>query len=138
MELRKYFNRQISLFSGTEFNVDKSKGLTGRCDFLISYSPKQLEITAPVVTIVEAKNDNIKSGIAQCIAEMLAAQLFNQQKNNQISCIYGIITTGSNWRFLRLTKKQVYIEAWEHFIGDLEYLLGILIYMIKEAVGFNN
>ncbi|MCL2933806.1 MAG: hypothetical protein MGG11_16620, partial [Trichodesmium sp. MAG_R03] len=58
VELRKYFNRQISLFSGTEFNVDKSKGLTGRCDFLISYSPKQLEITAPVVIIVEAKNDN--------------------------------------------------------------------------------
>ena len=138
VELRKYFNRQISLFSGTEFNVDKSKGLTGRCDFLISYSPKQLEITAPVVTIVEAKNDNIKSGIAQCIAEMLAAQLFNQQKNNQISCIYGIITTGSNWKFLRLTKNQVDIEAWEHFIGDLEDLLGILIYMIKEAVGFNN
>ena len=40
VELRKYFNRQISLFSGTEFNVDKSKGLTGRYDFLISYSPK--------------------------------------------------------------------------------------------------
>ena len=138
VELRKYFNRQISLFSGTEFNVDKSKGLTGRCDFLISYSPKQLEITAPVVTIVEAKNDNIKSGIAQCIAEMLAAQLFNQQKNNQIFCIYGIITTGSNWKFLRLRKKQVYIEAWEHFIGDLEDLLGILIYMIKDAVEFNN
>ncbi|WP_338043173.1 hypothetical protein [Okeania hirsuta] len=78
VELRKYFNRQISLFSGTEFNVDKSKGLTGRCDFIISYSPKQLEVTAPVVKIVEAKNDNIKSGLAQCIAEMVAAQLFNR------------------------------------------------------------
>lgn len=102
MELRKYFNRQISLFSGTEFNVDKSKGLTGRCDFIISSSRKQLEVTAPVVTIVEAKNDNIKSGLAQCIAEMVAAQLFNRQKKNQISCIYGIVTTGSNWKFLRL------------------------------------
>ncbi|GGA36301.1 hypothetical protein [Okeania sp. KiyG1] len=96
VELRKYFNRQISLFSGTEFNVDKSKGLTGRCDFIISYSPKQLEVTAPVMTIVEAKNDNIKSGLAQCIAEMVAAQLFNRQKKNQIYCIYGIVTTGSN------------------------------------------
>ena len=96
MELRKYFNRQISLFSGTEFNVDQSKGLTGRCDFIISYSPKQLEVTASVVIIVEAKNDNIKSGLAQCIAEMVAAQLFNQQKNNQIFCIYGIVKTGWN------------------------------------------
>ncbi|WP_353734920.1 MULTISPECIES: hypothetical protein [unclassified Okeania] len=133
VELRKYFNRQISLFSGTEFNVDKSKGLTGRCDFIISYSPKQLEVTAPVVTIVEAKNDNIKSGIAQCIAEMVAAQLFNRQKNHQISCIYGIVTTGSNWKFLRLTENQVEIEAGEHFIGNLESLFGILIYIIENS-----
>ena len=105
---------------------------------MISYSPKQLEINAPVVTILERKNDNIKSIIAQCIVEMLAAQLFNKQKNNQISCIYGIITIGSNWKFLRLTKKQVDIEVGEYFIGNLEVLLGILIYMIKEAVGFNN
>ena len=68
----------------------------------------------------------------------LESEFNNQQKNNQIFCIYGIITTGSNWKFLRLRKKQVDIEAWEHFIGDLEDLLGILIYMIKDAVEFNN
>ncbi|MEB3341462.1 hypothetical protein [Okeania sp.] len=133
VELRKYFNRQISLFSGTEFNVNQSKGLTGRCDFIISYSAKQSEITAPVVTIIEAKNDNIKSGLAQCIAEMVAAQLFNQQKNNQIYCIYGIITTGSNWKFLRLTENQVDIEVGEYFIGNLQYLLGILVSIIKNT-----
>ncbi|HBW87905.1 MAG TPA: hypothetical protein DEG17_03160, partial [Cyanobacteria bacterium UBA11149] len=98
VELRKHFNREISLFSGTEFNIDKTKGLSGRCDFIISHSSEQLMVTAPVATIVEAKNDNIKSGIPQCIAEMLAAQLFNQQKNNNIPCIYGIITTGSIWK----------------------------------------
>lgn len=131
VELRKYFNRQISLFSGTDFSVEKSKGLTGRCDFIISFSPKQLEITAPVVIMVEAKNDNIKSGLAQCIAEMIAAQLFNERKQNQIPCIYGVITTGSNWKFLRLVGKQVDIEAREHFIGDLDDLFGILVSLIK-------
>ncbi|WP_293091527.1 hypothetical protein [Moorena sp. SIOASIH] len=34
VEIRKQFNRQISLFSGTEFTIDKSKGLNGRCDFI--------------------------------------------------------------------------------------------------------
>ncbi|MBR8826995.1 MAG: hypothetical protein DSM107014_03655 [Gomphosphaeria aponina SAG 52.96 = DSM 107014] len=131
VELRKYFKRQISFFSGTEFNVEKTKGLTGRCDFIISYSPKQLEITAPVVTLVEAKNDNIKSGIAQCIAEMVAAQLFNERKKNKIPWIYGIITTGSNWKFMRLVENRVEIEAVEHFIGDLESLFGILLEMIE-------
>lgn len=131
VELRKYFNRQISFFSGVDFSVEKAKGLTGRCDFLISYSPKQLEVTAPVVTLVEAKNDNIKSGIAQCIAEMVAAQIFNQRKQNQIPCIYGVITTGSNWKFLRLVEKKVDIEAGEHFIGDLDGLFGILLEIIR-------
>ncbi|MGC9525833.1 MAG: hypothetical protein ACP5D7_09870 [Limnospira sp.] len=131
VDLRKHFNRQISFFSGIDFSVDKSKGLAGRCDFLISYSPKQLEVTAPVVALVEAKNDNIKSGIAQCIAEMVAAQVFNERRENQIPCIYGAITTGSNWKFLRLVEKRVDIEAGEHFIGDLDELFGILSDIIE-------
>jgi len=133
VELRKCFNRQISFFSGVDFSVEKEKGLTGRCDFLISYSPKQLEIMAPVIALVEAKNNNIKSGIAQCIAEMLAAQIFNERKQNHIPCIYGVVTTGSNWNFLRLVEKRVDIAAGEHFIGDLEGLFGILLNMIETA-----
>jgi len=131
VDLRKYFKRQISFFSGVDFNVEKDRGLTGRCDFIISYSPKQLEITAPVVTLVEAKNDNIKSGIPQCIAEMVAAQIFNERKQNRIPYIYGAITTGSNWKFLRLVEKRVDIEAGEHFVGDLAGLFGILLNMIE-------
>ncbi|MBC6473421.1 MAG: hypothetical protein GDA48_11900 [Hormoscilla sp. GM102CHS1] len=130
VEMRKQFNRQISVFSGTEFNVDRSKGLSGRCDFIISHSPRQLSVTAPVATLVEAKDDNIKSGIFQCIAEMVAARVFNQQKNNNISSIYGIVTTGSNWKFMKLTEKIVAIEPGEHFINNMESLLGILSYII--------
>ena len=130
VELRKHFNRQISFFSGVDFTVEKTKGLTGRCDFIISNSPRQLEVIAPVATLVEAKNNNIKSGIAQCIAEMVAAQIFNERQNNQIPCIYGIITTGSNWKFLRLVEKRIDIEAGEHFIGNLDGLFGILLKMI--------
>ncbi|MEM9214137.1 MAG: hypothetical protein AAGD25_07285 [Cyanobacteria bacterium P01_F01_bin.150] len=131
VELRKQFNRQISFFSGIDFSIEKAKGLTGRCDFLISDSPKQLELTAPVITLVEAKNDNIKSGLPQCIAEMVAAQIFNQRQKNHIPCIYGIVTTGSNWKFLRLVGTRVDIEGREHFIGDLEALFGILVGLLQ-------
>nr|WP_242022316.1 hypothetical protein [Trichocoleus sp. FACHB-90] len=82
IELRKQLSEQISLFSGKKFNVDLEKGLIGFCDFLISKSPEQLLIEAPVITLVEAKNDNIESGLGQCMAEMVAAQLFNQRKGN--------------------------------------------------------
>lgn len=83
------------------------------------------------MTLVEAKNDNIKSGIPQCIAEMVAAQIFNERQQNQIACIYGVITTGGNWKFLRLVDKRVDIEATEHVIGELEALLGILLDVVR-------
>ncbi|NEO00634.1 MAG: hypothetical protein F6K50_35890 [Moorea sp. SIO3I7] len=133
VEIRKQFNRKISLFSGTEFTIDKSKGLNGRCDFIISHSPEQLDVTAPIAILVEAKNDNLKSAIPQCIAEMVAAQIFNEHKNNPIPFIYGGVTTGSLWKFMKLVKNSVYIESEEHFIGNLEALLGILSQIINST-----
>jgi hypothetical protein len=38
--------------------------------------------------------------MGQCIAEMVAAQIFNQQSGNNIETIYGVVTSGTNWRFL--------------------------------------
>lgn len=126
IELKKLFNSQISLFSGREFNVDPTRGLVGFCDFLISQSPSQLIIKAPVAIIVEAKNDNIQSGLGQCIASMYAAQLFNQRQENQITTIYGSVTTGTNWKFLRLTDTIVEIDVNEYFLSDIDFILGIL------------
>jgi len=125
-ELTKQFPREISLFSGSEFNVEPEKGLMGFCDFLISRSAEQLIIKSPVVTIVEAKNDNIKSGLGQCIAEMVAAQIFNERHHNPIATIHGAVTTGSIWKFLRLQGDVVEIDLSEYFLSDIGKLLGIL------------
>ncbi len=95
IEVRKQMRGTISIFSGIEFNVDYNRGLNGTCDFLISLDPEQLFIKAPVFTIVEAKKENVNAGLGQCIAEMLAAQIFNQQEGNNISVIYGAVTTGN-------------------------------------------
>lgn len=102
LEIRRRANYPISLFSGTDFNVDAENGLNGYCDFIISRSKEQLTINVPVVVIIEAKNENIKGGLGQCAAAMLAAQLFNQQKGNEIRKIYGAVTTGEIWKFLKL------------------------------------
>lgn len=56
IEVWKILEKQIGIFSGEEFDVDSSVGLNGRCDFLLSRSPKLIEIDAPAVVIVEAKN----------------------------------------------------------------------------------
>lgn len=134
MEVRRQIGgNRISLFSGIPFNVDVENGLLGVCDFLLSLSPLQLVVQAPVVTIVEAKNENLNSGIAQCAAEMLAAQRFNRQRQQPIPAIFGVVTTGSNWRFLRLDDSTVTIETGERYIEDVEKIVGILLAMLREA-----
>lgn len=131
-ELTEISNHQISLFSGVEFNVDEDKGLKGRCDFIISASNVQYVLTAPVLTIVEAKNDNINSGFGQCMAEMIAARIFNESEGNIRKNVYGSVTTGSVWRFLKLREDSIYIDKKEYFIESLEQILGILFSIASE------
>ena len=125
-ELTLLHHKKVSLFSGIDFNVDKEQGLTGRCDFIISRSDDQYSLTAPVVVMVEAKNDNIKSGIPQCGAEMVAAQRYNAQKQNSVKTIYGCVTTGTNWKFLKLQQHDFYIDLDEYYIDTPEKIMGIL------------
>ncbi|MDY6804711.1 MAG: hypothetical protein SXA11_13005 [Cyanobacteriota bacterium] len=127
VEIRKHFNKQISLFSGIEFNVDPELGLNGFCDFIISHSTQQFFVESPVIALVEAKNDNLKSGLAQCIAEMVAAQIFNQRQGNEIPKIYGAITTGTAWQFLELEAGSAVLDLEEYSIKNLPKILGILI-----------
>lgn len=131
MEIRRQLKCQISFFSGSEFNVDADRGLEGYCDYLLSRSPEQLEITSPGVVLIEAKKENLMGGIAQCIAEMIAAQILNDRSNNAIPIIYGAVTSGTNWQFLTLQGTQVNLDTTEYFINDVEKLIGILHYAIS-------
>ncbi len=133
IELKQQFESQISLFSGKEFNIDTQQGLIGYCDFIISKSPSQLLIKSPVAIIVEAKNDNIQSGLGQCIAEMVAAQILNQRQDNHHETIYGSVTTGTNWKFLKLCGAVVEIEPNEYFLNNIGKLMGILRSFIESA-----
>jgi len=130
LEARRQVHRRVSLFSGVEFTVDQSMGLNGTCDYLLSLSPEQLTIEVPVVTVVEAKNDNLKAGLGQCMAEMVAAKLFNQRKGRELPRVYGVVTTGSLWKFLRLEGEVVSLDLREYPISELGRVVGILVSMI--------
>lgn len=132
LEVRRKLNNKISLFSGVDFNVDSVRGLNGFCDFLISLSQEQLFIRAPAITLVETKNENLKSGLGQCIAEMIAAQLFNELQGNKIKNIYGVISIGAIWQFLRLEDNNIYIDLSEYYIQDVEKILGILVNALRQ------
>ncbi|MEM9927472.1 MAG: hypothetical protein AAF915_27670 [Cyanobacteria bacterium P01_D01_bin.50] len=132
LEVRRKLDNKISLFSGVDFNVDNTRGLNGFCDFLISLSQEQLFIRAPAITLVETKNENLKSALGQCIAEMIAAQLFNEMQGNTIKSIYGVISIGTIWQFLKLEDNHIYIDLSEYYIQDIEKILGILTNALRQ------
>lgn len=132
-EVRKQLERQISFFSGEEFNVDPSAGLTGICDFIITRSTEQLFVEAPVAVMVEAKKDDLKGGLGQCMAEMVAAQRFNQQQENDITTIYGSVTSGNRWMFLKLVDQVLTLDLQEYLIPPVDRLLGILIWIASKG-----
>ena len=131
-ELREQFDRGISFFSGIDFNVDPDNGLTGVCDFLVSLSPIQSILHAPVIVLVEAKKEDPAPGLGQCIAEMLAAQLFNAEKGNDIPLIYGAATTGTEWKFLKLQEKRLHLDMTIYQISQCDRILGILSSMVNQ------
>ncbi|MEA5597799.1 hypothetical protein [Rivularia sp. UHCC 0363] len=133
VEVRKILERKVSLFSGEDFTVAPELDLTGVCDFVISRSPEQVFIEAPAVIIIEAKKGDLKPGLGQCAAEMVAAQIFNQQNNIPINIIYGSVTSGTAWRFLKLEGQMLSIDLQDYAVPPVEMLLGMLVWMVREG-----
>ncbi len=93
---------KMSLFSGFSLDVDKKQALSGRCDFLCAALPKLANVEAPIFCLVEAKHDNIEKGFGQCGAEMYASRLLNESQNIHYPTMYGCVSVGFLWAFLKL------------------------------------
>ena len=133
VEVRKILERKISFFSGEDFTVAPELDLAGVCDFLISRSAEQVFIEAPAVVIIEAKKGDLKPGLGQCAAEMVAAQMFNQQTGIPITTIYGSVTSGTAWRFLKLEGNILNIDLQDYPVPPVEMILGMLVWMVGEG-----
>jgi hypothetical protein len=126
LELIERKNRQFSIFSGWSFDVDVERGLNGECDFLLSSVPLDFEIKVPVFALRETKGGEIESCLPQCAAQMVAAQLFNEREHNSIPAVYGCVTTGVVWRFLKLEGNNLIIDPDVYCLDNGPMILGVL------------
>ena len=129
LEVRRMLNQEVSVFSGEEFNVDVGLGLNGVCDFMVSQSSEQLVLEAPVVVLVEAKKADLKLGLGQCMAEMIAAQRFNQHKGRSPGVVFGVITSGTQWRFMKLEGHHITLDLQDYSLQPIDELVAMLIWM---------
>ncbi|MEB3336761.1 MAG: hypothetical protein VKJ46_04810, partial [Leptolyngbyaceae bacterium] len=121
------------LFSGEDFTVEEAIGLNGICDFLLTRSTEVLEIEAPTVVIIEAKKTDLKMGLGQCMAEMVAAQRFNQVQERSIPVIYGSVSNGIQWQFLKLERQTVTIDLSVYPLPPVEHILSFLVWMMQDG-----
>ena len=95
-------NGRLSIYSGQRFDVEPENGLVGECDFILSATEPFPIVRAPVISVIEAKKADLDLGYGQCAAQMLGSLRFNQRQPNAKPFIYGCVTTGEEWQFLRL------------------------------------
>ena len=132
--LRK--NRNFSYFSGFQFDVDKSQGLAGFCDYIFSTETEAIEIKSPVFCIIEAKNRSIEEGYAQAGAEMIASRIFNEKKGKHTPIIYGCVTNAYDWSFLKLENEILWMDTERYYLEttNLPQILSILQEIVDISV----
>ena len=60
VELKTNNQDFIELHSGDRLDADKKSGLVGECDFIVSRNAGSLTINSPILTILEAKRQDIE------------------------------------------------------------------------------
>jgi hypothetical protein len=130
---RELTGDQFAIYSGQRLDVEPEKGLAGDCDFILALGPALPPLHAPLITVVEAKKNDIEVGLGQCIAQMVAARLFNQRAGRADSPAYGCVTTGETWQFLRLDGQAALLNRERYYLDNIGTVLGAFVAICREA-----
>ncbi len=131
MEVALSFRASITLYSGEDLYIDEKRDLSGACDFFLAKHPRKEVMQAPIITLAEAKDQDMDYGRGQCLAQMYAAQVFNEQKGKPQPFVYGCAVTGGDWKFMKLAGRQVFVDEETYYLSDLPTILGIFHQIIK-------
>ncbi len=124
-ELRQRNQQFFTIYSGDNLNADEEKGLKGECDFILAKDTGSFTLNWPIMSVVEAKKNDVDLGIAQCGAQLLGARKFNQNKGHELPYLYGCVTTGDDWLFLKLEGDVLLIDAKKYYLVEIGELLAI-------------
>lgn len=115
----------LSVYSGQRLDADPSRGLTGECDFILAKTSPLPFLQAPIITLVEAKKNDIEAGMGQCAAQMVGARLFNEHEGTEVAAIFGCVTNGESWQFFKLSGSQLLIDQERYYFDHVGRLLGV-------------
>jgi hypothetical protein len=134
LAVRELSGERVAILSGQRLDVDAGRRLLGECDFILALSDPVPRLRAPVLTMVEANKNDIEAALGQCVAQMVAAQLYNERSGQPMPAIYGCVTTGEDWQFLRLEDTAVTIDQGRLYIDNVGGILAALLATIPQAL----
>jgi hypothetical protein len=105
-------------------------GLTGEIDFMISRFTGSFALNMPIVAVIEAKRDNLESGVDQCAAQLYGASLINQGLGHPVPVYYGCVTNAREWLFLRFQNHRYTIDNRRYHLDRLPELLGVFAHIL--------
>ena len=129
---REVCHERFAVFSGHRLDIDAEKGLIGECDFILALAPSLPPLQAPIAIIVEAKKNDVEAGLGQCIAQMIAASRFNQAEGKPDLPLFGCVTTGEAWQFLRLEGQKVLMARKRYYLDNVQLILGVFRVIVGE------
>ena len=133
LAVRELCADRLSIFSGQRLEGDTSLDLSGECDFLLTLGPPLPPLKAPILAVVEAKKHDVEAGMGQCIAQLVAARSFNEAAGRNDLPMYGCVTTGETWQFLRLVGKTAEVDSRRFYLDNLSGILAMFLAVVAEA-----
>lgn len=130
---RELSENAVAIYSGQRLDVNPARGLTGECDFMLTLAPPVLPLRAPIVTLVEAKKNDVENGLGQCVAQMAGARLFNESAGQKNAPIYGCVTTGEVWQFLKLDGALAVLDERRFYLDNPGLILAALLFLVAEG-----
>ncbi len=125
LEVRDNNHNFITIYSGDNLLADEDNGLKGECDFIIAKDIESFDLNFPIFQMVEAKRNDIELGVPQCAAQMIGAKIFNEKNDTTMPHIYGCVTTGDEWLFLKLDHEELQIDKRKYYLNELPELLSV-------------
>jgi hypothetical protein len=128
-----FTNNSAQLF--VENNLNGSRGY-GPVDYLV-------KLNDIAVLVNEAKMEDILKGIAQAIMQLhsmkekLGKRKLDQTDFDSSSAIFGIVTTGNSWHFIRWTgsvenpKVEISKQYLCDFTGDMQSAKDVVSYIVR-------
>lgn len=137
LELRDLTEEFFTIYSGDNLVADAENGLNGDgwplpCDFILAKDTGTFDINYPILSVVEAKKNDLDIGIPQCAAQLVGARIFNEKKDVHPAFLYGCVTTGDEWQFMRLTSNELVIDTRKYYLVEIGELLALFISLIDE------